>query len=257
VLLSAEDWPPGDDTPDDHIDPEDNGQRRVRWSLEMLDGEVLSTGEQVMSVQAVAQILGGGGQPASVGWKPEASLYLTNDLTDAWQGTVHWSLEALNGQALETGSKAVTVPALSAINVCSLDLAEHVNDANRREVVLVYELRTGNERLSMGVMPFVPNKHLALSDPELTYDVSESDAGFEITITAQRLARFIELALDSTDPSTERPQRSPLRTSVVFGDNYFDLPAGRTVPVQLSALDGWTVERVRESLRVRSLVDSF
>ncbi len=243
VLLAAEDWPPGDDTPDESVDPEDNGQRRVRWSLEMLDGDVLSTGEQVMSAQAAAQILGGGGQPAPVGWRPEVSLYLTNDLTAPWQGTVRWSLETLDGDPLETGSEAVTVPALSATTVRSLDLAERVNDENRREVVLVYELWAGDERLSMGIVPFAPNKHLALSDPELRWDVSESGDGIKITITAQRLARFVELALDGTD--------------VIFSDNYFDLPAGRAVTVQLPALDGWTVERVRQSLRVRSLVDSF
>jgi beta-mannosidase len=233
------------------MDSEDNGQRRIRWSLEMLDGDVLSTGEQVMTVEAATQILGGGGRPAPKGWKPGVSLYLTNDLTDAWHGIVRWSLETIDGDPLGTGSEAVTVPALSAINVCSLDLAKRVSDENRREVVLVYELWAGDERLSMGVMPFAPNKHLELSDPDLRYGVSESDEGFEIKITAQRLARFVELALDGVDPSTE------LKIGAVFGDNYFDLPAGRTVTVQLSAPDGWTVERVRESLRVRSLVDSF
>ena len=59
----------------------------------------------------------------------------------------------------------------------------------------------------------------------------------------QRLARFVWLALDGAD--------------VVFNDNYFDVPAGRTMTVRVPALDGWTAERVRASLRVRSLVDSF
>jgi beta-mannosidase len=44
---------------------------------------------------------------------------------------------------------------------------------------------------------------------------------------------------------------------VVFSDNYFDLPAGRSVTVTVPALDGSTVERLRSALRVRSLVDSF
>ncbi len=48
-----------------------------------------------------------------------------------------------------------------------------------------------------------------------------------------------------------------LRTGVVFGDNCFDLPAGHTVTVRLPALAGWTAERVRASLRVCSLADSF
>jgi beta-mannosidase len=242
VLLSAEDWPPGDDTPDS-VDPADDGQRRVRWSLEMPDGEVLNSGEQVMSMEAAMQILGGGGRPAPAGWKPEVSLYVTNDLTDAWQGTVRWSLETLGGEALETGEQTVTVPALNAIRVCALDFTGLVNAENRREIVLVYELWRDDERLSMGLVPFVPNKHLELNDPELYCDVSETDEGFEVAVTAQRLARFVALTLEGTD--------------AVFSDNYFDLPAGRTVMVRFPAPGGWTVERVRASLRVRSLVDSF
>jgi len=79
----------------------------------------------------------------------------------------------------------------------------------------------------------------------------DGDEGFEIEVTARRLARFVWLALDGTDPSTM------LRTGVVFGDNCFDLPAGHTVTVRLPALDGWAAERVRASLRVCSLADSF
>jgi beta-mannosidase len=109
--------------------------------------------------------------------------------------------------------------------------------------VLVYELWQGDERLSLGLVPFVPTKHLELGDPQLRTVARETDEGFEIEVTAQRLARFVWLALAGIE--------------VVFSDNYFDLPAGRTATVTLPALEGWTAERVREALRVRSLVDSF
>ena len=109
--------------------------------------------------------------------------------------------------------------------------------------MLVYELWQGDERISLGLVPFVPDKHLELSDPELRTTVRETGGGFEIEVTARRLARFVSLALDGT--------------SVIFSDNYFDLLAGRTAKVTLPALEGWTAERVRDSLRVRSLADSF
>jgi len=93
------------------------------------------------------------------------------------------------------------------------------------------------------------------------------DEGFEIEVTSRRLARFVWLALDGTDPSTMLTATSPAtstrggtrggRTGVVFGDNCFDLPAGRTMTVRIPALAGWAVERVRASLRVCSLADSF
>ena len=207
-------------------------------------------------------------------WGPEVALHVTSDLTDEWQGAVRWSLETLEGEALETGEERVTVPALSAVRVCTLDFSNRLSagtstapapsgvkglrTGNRREVVLVYELWQDSERISMGTLPFAPTKHLQLADPELRYTVREvarSDtghsAGFEIEVTARRLARFVWLALEGADPSTT------LRTGVIFSDNYFDLPAGRTATVTLPALEGWTADRVRESLRVRSLVDSF
>ncbi|MEE9616187.1 MAG: glycoside hydrolase family 2 protein [Anaerolineae bacterium] len=95
----------------------------------------------------------------------------------------------------------------------------------------------------------------------------DGDEGFEIEVTARRLARFVWLALDGTDPPTMLTATSPAtstrggtrggRTGVVFGDNCLDLPAGRTVTVRLPALAGWTAECVRASLRVCSLADSF
>jgi len=88
----------------------------------------------------------------------------------------------------------------------------------------------------------VPNKHLGLADPELVAAVREKEGGFGLELTAQQVGCFVWLALDGAD--------------VVFSDNYFDLPAGRTVVVTLPGLEGWSVERVREALRVRSLVDS-
>jgi len=176
-------------------------------------------------------------------WETQVALHVTNDLTAEWQGTVRWSLETLGGAALEVGEEAVTAPALSSACVRELDLSDQVSTGNRRELVLVYELWQGGERLSMGAAPCAPTKHLKLAAPELRTIVREKDGDLEIEITAQRLARFVWLTLEDTD--------------IVLSDNYFDLPAGRTARVRFSAPEGWTVERVRGALRVRSLFDSF
>jgi beta-mannosidase len=101
----------------------------------------------------------------------------------------------------------------------------------------------GDERVSVGLMPFIPTKHLALADPELTTTVTARDGDFEIAISARKAARFVWLELEGTD--------------AIFSDNYFDLPAGRTVTVKLLATKGWTAKHVREMLHVRSLAGSF
>ena len=153
------------------------------------------------------------------------------------------SLETLGGEVLTDGEKTVTVPAVSAAQVYEMDFTGQVDVQNRRQIVLVYELWRGDKRVSVGLLPFVPTKHLELADPELTTTVAETSGGFEIGITTKRTARFVWLELDGSD--------------AVFSDNFFDLPARRTATVTLPALEGWTLDRVRESLKVRSLVDSF
>ncbi|MFL7791816.1 MAG: glycoside hydrolase family 2 protein, partial [Anaerolineae bacterium] len=170
-------------------------------------------------------------------------LFLANDTTAEQQGTIRWSLETLDGKALADGEEAVAVPALSAAQVYTLHFSTQATPQNRRQVVLVYELWQEDERISLGVVPFVPDKHLELTDPELDYTIGETDEVITIDITAQRLARFVWLEIEGAD--------------VIFSINYFDLPADRTAKVTLPKIKGWTLDRVRQALRVRSLVDSF
>ena len=173
----------------------------------------------------------------------DVTLSVTNDQATPWRGRVRWFLETLDGVALDSGEEVVTASALSALEVCALDLSGQVTESNKREVALVYELWQGDERLSLGVVPFVPSKHLALRSPTIRCDVAESADGYQIELAAETLARFVWLALPGSD--------------VVFSDNYFDMPAGRAMRVSMPSLSGMTADEVRAALRVRSLIDSF
>jgi beta-mannosidase len=238
VLLSAEEGKPLEMQSDLNL----ASRVRVRWSAETPDGASLGEGVQFVGWETVQQFLSGGKPPPEM-WYPEATLFLTSDLTGEWQGIVRWSLETLEGEVLRSGEEAVAAPALGSVQVCTLDFSGQVTVENRRQVVLVYELWHGDERVSVGLMPFIPTKHLALADPELTTTVTARDGDFEIAISARKAARFVWLELEVTD--------------AIFSDNYFDLPAGRTVTVKLLATKGWTAKHVREMLHVRSLAGSF
>lgn len=62
-------------------------------------------------------------------------------------------------------------------------------------------------------------------------------------VTAASLARHVELSIAGAD--------------VVFSDNYFDLPAWRTMTVTCPLPDGSDIDQVCRALQVRSLYDSF
>jgi beta-mannosidase len=163
---------------------------------------------------------------------------------------VRWSLETLSGEVLVDGMEEVLAAPLSSTKVCSLDFVNRITGSSAalgadtpRNVVFVAELWQGDERATISVATFCPNKHLELVDPDLSFDLIQQDDELVCQVAAQSLARFVELSLVGVD--------------AVWSDNYFDVPAGRMVSVTCPLPEGWTLDRAREALRARSLYNSF
>jgi beta-mannosidase len=174
---------------------------------------------------------------------PKMGVHVTSDLTELWDGVVQWSLETLAGEVILAGQDTVSAAPLSSTLVCDLDFGEAVSDENSRHVIFVCELLQGGRRVALSMATFVPDKHLELTDPGLTVAAGQNDDQLVFEVTDRALARYVKLALDGVD--------------VVFSDNYFDVPAGRTVTVTCPVPEGWTLDQARQALRVRSLYDSF
>jgi beta-mannosidase len=175
------------------------------------------------------------------------SLAVVNDTATLLRGTVRWSLEKLDGEVTESGEVPVEAAALAATAAGRVPLPHSA--VERRSLVLVSELVEPGVAPALVVTTFVPDKHLALGQPSIETSVVEEavvDAApgrATVRIRSDRLARWVELSFEGAD--------------VVFGDNYFDLPAGRRVDVPFELPAGWSIERARAALRVRSVVDTF
>ena len=182
---------------------------------------------------------------------PSQSLYITNDLRERWKGGIRWSLETLDGVVLASGQETVDAAPQAATHVATLDFSDHVTDDNQRQVIFVAELWrqdqsrgwSSTEPLQPQIATFVPTKHLSLADPAVAADLQVEQGQLTVSLAARSLARLVELSLEDAD--------------VVFSDNYFDLPAGRTVTVSCPLPAGWTLARSREALKVRSVYDSY
>ncbi|HOT92858.1 MAG TPA: glycoside hydrolase family 2 protein [Anaerolineae bacterium] len=170
-------------------------------------------------------------------------IHVTSDLQQPWQGVVRWSLQTLGGEELAAGVEPVTAAPLASTHVRTLNFGDRISDDNCREVIFVCELWQGDVIIARRVATFVPDKHLSLVEPRVTATVSQKGDTLIFEVTAQSLARFVELALAGVD--------------VVFSDNYFDVPAGRTVTVTCPLPADWTLNDARLALRIRSLYDSF
>jgi beta-mannosidase len=174
---------------------------------------------------------------------PQQDVYVTNDTLGLWEGTLRWSLETLSGKVLTAGQEPVKAAPQATNLISALDFSEHVSDDNARELVFVAELYQGEKRISWQTAFFAPTKHLSLVDPHISAQLSLEGEQLQIELRANSLARLVELSLDGAD--------------VVFSDNYFDLPAGRSATVICSLPVGWSASQAEAALRVRSVYDSF
>jgi beta-mannosidase len=174
---------------------------------------------------------------------PKQAIHVTSDLREFWEGTVRWSLETLGGNVLVSGQEQVKAAPLASTHVRTLDFADRVSDENRRDVCFVAELWQGDRRVSLQVATFVPTKHLELIDPAVTANLHIEKDRLIVELGSRSLARLLELSLEGSD--------------VIFSDNYFDLPAGRTVTVSCPLPVGGTLAQARAALKLRSVYDSF
>jgi len=172
-------------------------------------------------------------------------LWLTSDLTAAWEGKARWALMTLDGKALQEGEMEAKVDALGSKLLGTLDFqAEVFGGVDRsRELVFAAELLQGEHALAMQLATFAPNKHLELVDPCLDVQVTQEGGQAMFTVAARSLARFVELKLEGAD--------------AVFSDNYFDVLPGKPVRVSCAMPAGWDLGKVKSALRVMDLFQSF
>jgi beta-mannosidase len=174
---------------------------------------------------------------------PCQSIFLSSDLLEEWQGSVHWALTTLDGKILSSGEKAAYVEPLGVAAIETLDFAEFLDDDTRRELVFVAELWQGDQRLATQTAFFVPTKHLSLVDPQIKADVTLKESRLTIELSARSLARLVECSLTGAD--------------VIFSDNYFDLPAQQVITVTAPLPAGWDLATAQAALKVRSVYNTY
>jgi beta-mannosidase len=170
-------------------------------------------------------------------------IHVTNDLRERWAGSVRWTLETLTGQVLVSGEELAEVTPQSALRLRTLDFSDTVDDDNCRGLEFVAELWHNDSRIAFQTALFAPTKHLSLTDPQVSAKLRRETDRVSVELTSRSLARLVELSLDGAD--------------VVLSDNYFDLPAGRTVAVSFPLPNGWTLENACQALRLQSVYGTY
>ena len=174
---------------------------------------------------------------------PEQGVYVSNDWLEPWEGTVHWSLETLDGKVLSSGQAPVKVAPQAATLVCKLDFSDQITDSNLRKLVFIAELWQADQFVTRQIAVFSPIKHLSLTDPAITLNMQNQDGELIVELYSHSLALLVEISLNGAD--------------VVFSDNYFNLPSGRSIQISCPLPAGWTLSKAQKEICICSIFDSY
>jgi beta-mannosidase len=176
---------------------------------------------------------------------PVQTVYITNELRERWEGTLTWSLETLDGDVAKTGFQKVTAEPMQAMKLCEVDFSTILKDDPdlARSLVFIAELWQGEQMVSRQTAYFAPSKHLELKEPEINAQVKVENETAHITLTAASLSRLVELTFEGEE--------------AVFSDNYFDLPAKRSISVTVPIPAGWEETEIQSALKIRSVYDTY
>jgi beta-mannosidase len=174
---------------------------------------------------------------------PEQVVYVSNDLLEPWEGSVRWSLETFDGEVLTSGQAPVKADPQAATQICKLDFSKQITDDNIRRLVFIAELWQGDQFITRQIAAFAPIKHLSLVDPIMTARLHDEKGKLIIELTSHSLALLVEASLTGVE--------------FVFSDNYFNLPAGRTVQISCPMPDGWTLSQAKKAFCLHSVYDSY
>ena len=98
--------------------------------------------------------------------------------------------------------------------------------------MLVAELIVNGKPAGITMTSFVPQKHLELKAPKISIEADRDEIGACLKVSSTSAARWVCLSIPKSD--------------VVFSDNFFDLPAGRTVTVRVEGdIDDAALAKVR------------
>ncbi|WP_368658780.1 glycoside hydrolase family 2 protein [Metabacillus halosaccharovorans] len=174
----------------------------------------------------------------------DVEIHVTNDSLSTIEAHIEWKLRKNNSEILAQGNVQTEVNNLTAKQCERLSLDKYITEENKRNLYLECTLYVNGEQTSVSTLMFTKPKHFNFIDPELTFNVIDEIDTFEITISSQAFAKYIEIDLKAADCK--------------FSDNYFDLSRGevRTVKVKKESLsESLSLGSFKDQLQLRSVYD--
>lgn len=170
-----------------------------------------------------------------------AELYIVNEYPDGFSGTLDWMLHDFSGNLINEGTKEVRVSPVSAAQGEVLHYKEIIKGRHKSDLALTVSLRSGDTLVDEKHWLLVPDKKARLPKVRPQYTCKVEKGVAKVTLSSPLYARYVYLeAEDVIAP---------------WSDNFFDIPAGRSVTVEVALPKGMDTQMLQKRLKVKTLTD--
>lgn len=149
----------------------------------------------------------------------EAHFYITNDTVNEQNCKAVWKLMSSSGEVYKSGEFSAVASPLSVTDLGNLDFG----DIDVYNIYLNYALYIDGKKVCDEATLFCEPKKFEFEDPSLSYEIN----GDEITVKAEKFARFVEIYSPDSD--------------FILSDNFIDINAGESRTVKILEGDIKTV----------------
>jgi len=171
----------------------------------------------------------------------EIKFYVISDFLEPVNLEMSIYLYDFSGNQLYRKIERVDISANSSIEYFKILKSDILRDYDENKVVLLAGLRSEDRLMSQNYFYFVPQKELALEKPEIQFNIFQTEGGYKIELSTDKLAKNVRLTLEGAEG--------------FFTDNYFDLIPGEYKAIELKTKVG--IENLADKIKIICLLDSY
>lgn len=176
--------------------------------------------------------------------KGTVEIHVTSDQRQAAAAEVRWQWLTVQGEMVDEGAIAVTVPAGANQKVVVLDVRPQINQFSPRNLLLYLDLIIDGATVSTNLVLLARPKHMELPRPTIERQLESLGEGqYRLTLTADRPALWTWVSLPGH--------------AARFADNFVHLRPRQPFALTFTLPEELPVAQVAEALQVNSLVDTY
>ncbi|MBL7969903.1 MAG: glycoside hydrolase family 2 protein [Prolixibacteraceae bacterium] len=173
--------------------------------------------------------------------KDSLKVDIINDHLTEIKGQLIVKVLDFEGKEIRKETRDVTVPANSSDTFFAAGASDFLKKIETNKQFLAVELLENGKTMSSNTLFFKPIKDMLLPKPEVKYEITPADNGFEITLSTDKLAKNLFMTIGDEEG--------------FFEDNYFDLIPGNAVKIKLETkISG---EKLQEVFAIQTLDGTY